>query len=110
LAAYEKQKYSKEPLANHYANCFGGDFAQIVYDFGTSGRGKLLLVASSYSNPINALIAAGYDQTYVIDLRYYEDWAGEPFDPTAYCQENGIDKVLLLGDVKLFFDDGQDGE
>ena len=105
LSAYEKQKYSTEPLANHYANCFGGDFAQIVYDFGTSGKGRLLMVASSYSNPINALIAAGYDQTYVVDLRYYEEWAGAPFDPAAYCRENGIDTVLLLGDVKLFFED-----
>ena len=45
--AYEKGKYSKEPLANHYANCFGGDFGEIIYDFGSTGRGRLLIIASS---------------------------------------------------------------
>ena len=90
-------------MTNHYGNCFGGDFGEIVYDFGTEGKGNLLMVASSYSNPINALIASGYDKTYVIDLRYYEVWAGEPFDPAAYCEKYGIDTVLLLGDVRLFY-------
>ena len=103
VAMYERGKYASEAMTNHYANCFGGDFGEIVYDFGTEGRGSLLLVASSYSNPINALIASGYDKTYVIDLRYYEAWAGEAFDPAAYCEKNGIGTVLLLGDVKLFY-------
>ena len=95
-----------EGKAHLVGRCFGGDFGQIIYDFGTEGKGKLLLVASSYSNPINALIAAGYDQTYVVDLRYYQEWAGKPFDPVSYCEENGIGTVLLLGDVNLFFVDG----
>ena len=108
VGMYEKKKYPTDALSNHYANCFGGDFGQIVYDFGTTGKGKLLLVASSYSNPINALIAAGFDKTYVVDLRYYQGWAGKPFDPASYCQEHGIDQVLLLGDVNLFYVDGPD--
>lgn len=102
LNAYRSGRYPSGPLTNHYANCYGGDYGEIVYDFGTEGKGRLLLVASSYSNPINALIASHYDQTYVIDPRYYEDYAGHPFDPAAYVEERGIDTVLLLGDVKLF--------
>ena len=66
----------------------------------------LLIVASSYSNPINALIAAGYDRTFVIDLRYYEAYANHPFDTAEYCKENDIHKILLLGDVNLFYVDG----
>ena len=103
---YQSGRYSKDELANHYANCFGGDHGEIVYDFGTEGKGKLLVVASSYSNPINALIAAGYDQTYVIDLRYYETSAGRPFDAAEYCWEHDIHTILLLGDVNLFYVDG----
>ena len=102
---YEKGKYPSEPLSNHYANCYGGDYGQIEYDFGTEGKGRLLLIASSYSNPINALIAAGYDHTFVIDLRYYADFAGKAFDTASFCRENDIDTVLLLGDVNLFFDE-----
>ena len=106
LSLYEKGKYAADSLTNHYANCYGGDFGQVFYDFKTEGKGKLLLVASSYSNPVNALIAAGYDQTWVIDLRYYEEWAGKPFDAAAFCAEHEIDTVLLLGDASFFFIDG----
>ena len=102
VKAYQSGRFTAEPLTNHYANCYGGDYGEIVYDFGTEGKGRLLLVASSYSNPINALIASHFDQTYVVDLRYYESWAGQPFDPSSYVKEHGIDTVLLLGDVKLF--------
>ena len=102
LKAYQSGRFPSEPLTNHYANCYGGDYGEIVYDFGTEGKGRLLLVASSYSNPINALIASHFNQTYVIDPRYYEDYAGQSFDPSAYVKEHGIDTVLLLGDVKLF--------
>lgn len=105
LKAYLSGRFAADPLTNHYANCYGGDYGEIVYDFGTEGKGRLLLVASSYSNPVNALIASHFDQTRVIDLRYYEEYAGHPFDPAAYVQENGIDTVLFLGDVKLFLPD-----
>ena len=103
---YQSGRYSRDELTNHYANCFGGDHGEIVYDFGTEGKGNLLIVASSYSNPINALIAAGYDRTFVIDLRYYEAYANHPFDTAEYCRENDIHKILLLGDVNLFYVDG----
>ena len=107
LNAYLSGRFPAEPLTNHYANCYGGDYGEIVYDFGTEGKGRLLLVASSYSNPINALIASHFDKTYVIDPRYYESWAGHAFDPAAYVRENGINTVLLLGDVKFFLPDAE---
>ena len=75
---------------------------KIFYDFAQPEAGKLLLIASSYSNPINGLIASHYDQTYVIDLRYYEEWAGRPFDIVSYAAEKEIDDVLLLGDIEMF--------
>ena len=109
LKAYLSGRFPSEPLTNHYANCYGGDYGEIVYDFGTEGRGRLLLVASSYSNPINALIASHFDETRVVDLRYYESYAGGPFDPTAYVREHEIDTVLLLGDIRLFLP-GADAE
>ena len=103
--AYQSGRFSAEPLTNHYANCYGGDYGEIVYDFGTEGRGHLLLIASSYSNPINGLIASHFDETRVIDLRYYKAYAGCDFDPADYVQEHNIDTVLLLGDIRLFLPD-----
>ena len=60
------------------------------------------MIASSYSNPINALIASHYDRTIVVDPRYWEDWTGEPFDPSLCAARAGADTVLLLGDIQLF--------
>ncbi len=110
IAQYAQGKYPVDPLRNHYAYCFGGDYGLIEYDFGTEGKGNLLVVASSYSNPINALIASGFDHTYFVDLRYYEPWAKSPFDPAAFCQEHSVSNVLLLGDAQLFYTDGPEGE
>lgn len=105
LDAYLKGRYETDPLTNHYANCYGGEYGEIVYDFGTQGKGNLLVIASSYSNPINALIASHFDRTTVVDPRYWEQWTGIPFDP-ALCAENaGADTILLLGDIRLFTSD-----
>ena len=103
---YERgKKIPTDALRNHYAYCFGGDYALVEFDFNQPERGNLLLVASSYSNPINELIAAGYGHTWVVDLRYWEAWAGTPFDPAAFCAEHDVRDVLLLGDVNLFYVD-----
>jgi hypothetical protein len=102
MSAYLKGRYAEDSLTNHYANCYGGEYGEIIYDFARPGAGSLLLIASSYSNPINGLIASHYDKTYVIDLRYYEEWAGRPFDIASYAAEKEIDDVLLLGDIEMF--------
>lgn len=105
LSLYERGKVPTDPLRNHYAYCYGGDYGLLEYDFRQPDQGNLLLVASSYSNPINALIASGYDHTFVVDLRYWESWAGSPFDPAAFCTEHNIGTILLLGDAGFFFTD-----
>ena len=65
----------------------------------------LLLIASSYSNPINGLLAAHFDRTVVIDPRYWAEWAGEPFDPERCAAEQGATDLLLLGDIEFFLQD-----
>lgn len=105
LDAYLKGRYETEALTNHYANCYGGEYGEIVYDFGATGKGSLLVIASSYSNPINALIASHFDRTTVVDPRYWEDWTGEPFDPAVCTARARADTVLLLGDIQLFTSD-----
>ena len=103
--AYIKGRYAEEPLTNHYSGCYGGEYGEIIYDSGTSGRGVLLIVASSYSNPINGLLASHFDRTYVIDPRYYAEWAGEAFDIEAYAQKHEVTDLLLLGDREFFLTD-----
>lgn len=103
--AYVKGRYTNDPLTNHYSSCYGGEYGEIIYDSGTSENGVLLLIASSYSNPINGLLASHFDRTYVIDLRYFKDWSGEAFDLEAYVSEHGVTDLILLGDIEFFLKD-----
>ena len=105
MDAYIKGRYSDEPLTNHYSNCYGGEYGEIVYTAGNSGKGVLLVIASSYSNPINGLLASHFDRTYVIDPRYYAEWAKQSFDLKTYAAEHNITDFLLLGDVDFFLKD-----
>ena len=109
LASYIRGKVPEDNLRNHYAYCYGGDYGEIVYDFGDEGRGSLLMLVDSYSNPINGLIASHFDTTYVIDPRYYESWAGVPFDPESYLADHPADALLMMGDI-LFFQGADSGE
>lgn len=99
---YEKNKFPTDELRNHYAYYYGGDYGEILIDNGHEKKRNLLIMADSYSNPINMLIASHFDQTCVIDLRYYEQDMGMSFDLASYVQEHHIDTVLMLGDIALF--------
>ena len=105
LSAYARGKYPNEELRNHYAWCYGGDYARVEYLNQNSENGTLLVIGSSYTNAINPLIASHFSRTIFIDPRYWADWAGEDFDPAAFCESEGVDRVLYLADVAMFLTD-----
>ena len=105
MDSYIKGRYSDDPLSNHYSNCYGGEYGEIVYSSNNTENGNLLIIASSYSNPINSLLAAHFDKTFVIDPRYYSKWADHSFDPEEYAREHNITDLLLLGDIDFFLKD-----
>ncbi len=107
-ALYEKGRYPTDELRNHYAYYYGGDYGEIVIQTRRAEKQNLLMMADSYSNPINGLIAAHFNSTHIIDLRYYERDMGKEFDLNAYIRDNDIDLVLLMGDI-TFFAGMQDG-
>lgn len=101
-ALYEKDRFPTDELRNHYAYYYGGDYGEILLDNGSSHGRNLLVIADSYSNPINLLLASHFDQTCIIDLRYYQQDMGKPFDVNAYIREHNIDTLLMMGDIVLF--------
>lgn len=107
-ALYQKGRYPDDALRNHYAYYYGGDYGEIVFMTRREDKSNLLILADSYSNPINALIAAHFNNTHILDLRYYARDMEKPLDLSAYIQEHQIDQVLLLGDI-TFFAGKQDG-
>ena len=100
---YDDNKYSKELYTNHYSLYYGADYAKVVYDFNNPNKKNLLMIATSYSNSINELIASHFNKTYIIDLRHYED----EIDFNEFIKDNNIDKVLIMGDINSFANGGE---
>lgn len=89
------------PASISYGDFYGGDFGETVFDTGTQGRGNLLVLGESYDNAILKLLAAHFDKTFSIDLRYYQG-EEDAFSFSDYCRENQVDTVLLIGNIDYF--------
>ena len=102
---YSKNEYMKDFWANRYAEYYGNDYGEIIYDFKESNKENLLILSNSFSNSVNELIASHFDKTYVVDLRYYKDTYGYDFDYKSYIKNNNIDKVLVICDINYLISD-----
>jgi hypothetical protein len=85
--------------SNHYGLYYGDDYASVVYKFDNPDAESLLILATSFSNAVNDLIASHYKETHVLDVRHYEDWYGRPLDVQKYMEDNHLDKLLVMGDL-----------
>lgn len=81
---------------NYYAYIYGGDYGEIMFDFDNSKRDNLLIIGTSYTNPINRLVASHYNKTYILDPRYYKNHNGSNVNIKEYIDDHNIDKVLIL--------------
>lgn len=86
----------------NYGSFYGGDMGEIIFDTGTTDRGSILVIGESFDNAILKLLASHFDQTYSIDLRYYQSYMGSAFDLDSYLAEHSIDQVLLIGNIDFF--------
>lgn len=85
-----------------YSSFYGGDMGEIIFDTGTTSRGRLLVIGESYDNAILKLLASHFDQTYSVDMRYYKSYMGQEFVLSDYLAEHEIDQVLIIGNVDCF--------
>ncbi len=81
---------------NYYAQIYGSDYAEIIFDFNDAEKDDLLIIGTSYTNPINRLIASHYNRTYILDPRYYKNYDGSYANLKDYIKEHHIDKVLIF--------------
>ncbi len=93
---YVNHNYEYDKDANYYGYFYGGDDAEVIFNFHNPEKQNLLMIVNSYSNPINKLIASHFNKTYIVDLRSYETVFGKKFDLDSYLKENDIDKTLLI--------------
>ena len=75
----------------HYGNFYHGDYREIHYVFPNDTGRNLLMIADSTSNCMDDLVAAHFDNTYVVDLRMFGD-----FQYKTFVAENNITDVLFL--------------
>lgn len=84
--------YVREFLAekDKYASFIGGNYGLTKITLnGGKERETLLVVKDSFSHSMVPFLARHYDLV-LVDLRYYQK------SMLTYCEENGIDKVLML--------------
>ncbi len=85
-----------------YGGFYGADNGEVAISTGNSEKANILLVGDSFDNAIIKLLATHHNNTYAVDLRNYEHFNGQPFDFSAYIEENEIDKVLIIGNIDYF--------
>ncbi len=101
-------QYKKGDLANYYettvmagyakgSNAYGvflgGDFPLTVIKTEVNNGRKCLIIKESYGNAPATFIASGFEETYVVDERYYE---GNIVD---LVNSRGITDVLVINNV-----------
>ena len=106
--SYTAYQYKKGDLANYYettvmasyakgANAYGvylgGDFPLTIVKTNVGNGRKCLIIKESYGNALSTYIASGFDETYIVDERYYD---GNIVD---LVKERGITDVLIINNV-----------
>jgi hypothetical protein len=84
---------------NHYGLYYGDDYGKVVYKFNNPNAENILILATSFSNAINDLVASHYNETHVLDYRHYPQIYGEHIDAQSYMEKNHLTKLLIIGDL-----------
>lgn len=100
--AYFAGKISREPLANHYNNFYGGEFGLVHFETDRTDRGNLLVFSNSMSDALDMLLASHFHHTYFVDPRHYARSLGKNLVLKNAVEEWDISQVLILGDGMYF--------
>ena len=95
-------EFNEKKHSGLYGEFYGGDHAEVIFDFHNKNKDNLLIIGNSYTNAVNKLIASHFNKTYVIDFRHYEEKMGQEFDAEKYIKDNNINKVLVLSDLSFY--------
>jgi len=85
--------------SNHYGLYYGDDYGKVVYKFNNPNAENILILATSFSNAINELIASHYNETHILDYRHYPQIYGKQIDIQSYMENNHLSKLLIIGDL-----------
>lgn len=90
------ENYEGIAYHNIYGEVYSVDYSEVMYNFNRKNKENLLIIGSSFTNPINRLIASHFNKTYVLDFRFYKNKDGSIASLKEYIDKNNIDKVLMI--------------
>ena len=96
------EKDKEKNNTNMYAEYYGNDYGEVIFDFFNEEKENLLIISNSFDNAIDELIASHFNKTYIIDFRHNKDVNNSNLKD--YIRENNINKVLIMSDY-FFVDD-----
>ena len=85
-----------------YGSYYGSDSGEIIFDTEADEKDNILIIGESYDNAVLKLLATHFNRTHSIDLRNYEHFMGKKFNFNEYVEENGISKVLFIGNLDFY--------
>lgn len=95
---YLRGDYQTTPYLNQYSMFYGNDKALLEYISENGSKRNLLIIGSSFANPLEPLLTSHYHHTYSVDMRHYTD-----FSFSQFISEHPVDDVLILGDNPVSF-------
>ncbi len=91
---YFNKDYKRINYINHYAEFYGFNPKELIFDFKHEDKDNLLILSNSYSNAVDELIASHFNKTYVLHREYKDG----NFDIYQYIKNRNINKVLFIVD------------
>ena len=88
-----------------YGNFYGWDNGEVVLKSNNNSKDNVLIFSDSYDNAILKLLSNHFNTTVGVDLRWYENFVGEPFDFNYYLENYNINKILFIGDDSFYASD-----
>lgn len=86
-------------LYNTYSYYYGTDYDRIVYTVPDNGnKSDCIIIGDSYTQPIEPLISAAYQSTFVFDPRFYEK------SLEACIESNDISALIVIAGVNTLAD------
>ncbi|MBI3511438.1 MAG: hypothetical protein HY064_12295 [Bacteroidetes bacterium] len=79
--------------ANSYGVFLGGDYPMVRIDSDVKNGRKVVIVKNSYGNPFSTYFPAHFEQTFVVDYRYYN------YNLLDLIEKNGITDVIFINGV-----------
>lgn len=82
-----------------YAVFFGGNEPLFIIESNSDNEEKVLIIKDSYANCLVPMLADGFGEIHMMDLRYYHE------DVSAYLQTHDIQKVIFIHNVDFISTD-----